>query len=162
MTADTLLTRDILLETRSWLTRWLGSPSEAEDVIQSVGAKLASRDEAPSKAYLSAMFRTAAIDAVRASRTRRGYESTFASEAECVELKTPERHAAAEQALQALEGALRSLGRLDREIFLRAHVSEQSRKEIADALGLKLSTIEKRLARARRHCLAYLAPHTGR
>ena len=96
---------------------------------------------------------------MRAEATRRHYEAQYAAEADTVDHETPERRLAGLRALEALESAMAELGPVNRDIFVRAYLDEQPRAAIAEALGLRLSTVEKRLAKARRHCIARLRPH---
>lgn len=159
MSTDAILRRDSFITGRAQLRRWLSSTDDADDVIQTVGEKLLRFDAEPTAAYLAAMFRSAAVDAVRAETTRRKYEVRYAAEADSVDAETPERRLAGIQALEALQSAVDDLSPVNREIFIRAYVDETPRKAIADALGLRLSTVEKRLAKAKRHCLAALQPH---
>ena len=159
MSTDAILRRDSFTASRAQLRRWLSSTDDADDVMQTVGEKLLRFDVEPTSAYLVAMFRNAAVDAVRAETTRRKYEVQYAAEADTVDAETPERRLAGVQALEALQSAIDELSPVNREIFVRAYVDEEPRKTIADALGLRLSTVEKRLAKAKRHCLAQLQPH---
>ena len=162
MSADALFTRDSLSAGRGQIKRWLSCPDDADDVAQTVGEKLLSFDSDPERGYIVAMFRSAAVDAVRAATTRRKYEVQYAEQAATVDHDTPERRLAGTQALEALQDAIAELGPLNQEIFVRAYVDDQPRAKIAEALGLRLSTIEKRLAKAKRHCLSRVGPHLDR
>ena len=162
MSTDAILGRDSFMASRAQLRRWLSSTDDADDVMQTVGEKLLRFDAEPSSAYLAAMFRSAAVDAVRAEATRRKYEVQYATQAETVDHETPERRLAGVQALEALQSAVAELSPVNREIFVRAYVDEQPRAAIADALGLRLSTVEKRLAKAKRYCVTRLKPHLER
>lgn len=159
MSANAILGRDNISLGRARPRRWLGSAADADDIAQTVGEKLLKFDAEPSPAYLAAMFRSAHVDAVRAETTRRHYEAQYAAEADTVDHETPERRLAGLRALEALESAMAELGPVNRDIFVRAYLDEQPRAAIAEALGLRLSTVEKRLAKARRHCIARLRPH---
>ncbi|MEM8814282.1 MAG: sigma-70 family RNA polymerase sigma factor [Pseudomonadota bacterium] len=159
MSIDAILTGDSLLAGRKQLRRWLGSTADADEVTQTVGEKLLKTGVKPNPAYLFTMYRNAAVDAIRAETTRREYEAEYARHAETVEQQTPERRLASTQALEALQSAVASLSPLNREIFVRAYVDDQPRAHIADALGLRLSTVEKRLAKAKSHCMARIQHH---
>ena len=159
MSPDAIFTRYNLSVSQTRLRRWLGSQDAADEAIQTVGEKLLRSGAKPSPAYLFAMFRSAAVDTFRAETTRREYEAEYALQAETVDHQTPERRLAGVKAVEALQSAIAELSPVNREIFLRAYVDDQPRAEIAAALGLRLSTVEKRLARARRHCLAQTRPY---
>ncbi len=162
MSTDAILTRDRLSAGRMQLERWLGSTDDANDVIQTVGEKLVRSGTQPGRAYLFAMFRSAAVDAVRAETTRREYQVQYAEQADTVDYQTPERRLAGTQALEALQSAVAKLSSVNQEIFVRAYVDDQPRAEIAEALGLRLSTVEKRLAKAKRHCFTQIQAHLDR
>ncbi|MEM6583018.1 MAG: sigma-70 family RNA polymerase sigma factor [Pseudomonadota bacterium] len=158
MITDTLSVWSSLLAHRPKLQRLVGSPELADETIQTVSEKLAKADAVPSDGYLFAMLRNAAIDSVRAQATRRDYEQAFAEQASTVEHVGPERLLAGQQALVALQRAINSLNSIDQELFVRAYIEQSPRADIAAELNLKLSSVEKRLAKARRHCLQQIAP----
>ncbi|MEM1143325.1 MAG: sigma-70 family RNA polymerase sigma factor [Pseudomonadota bacterium] len=158
MTSDARLTRGTLFAHRARVRRLLSSVEQSEDVAQTVEEKLLRTDRDPAPGYIAAMLRSAAIDTQRAENTRRRYEGEFAQHAERLDTRSPERSIAAKQTLDALVAALDELSPANREIFVRACVEEQPRGEIARALGLPLSTVEKRLAKARAHCLKRIGP----
>ncbi|MEM6582263.1 MAG: RNA polymerase sigma factor [Pseudomonadota bacterium] len=148
---------DMIVNQRHWLQRLLGSRDSADDVIQTVCEKLLRSDVEPNQAYLNKMSRSAAIDTVRAETTRREYEQASAVFLDNSSTENPEQYIAAEQAVDALEAALAELGPLNREIFYRAYVACEPRAEIAKSLGFKISTIEKRLTKTRRHCWSHIS-----
>lgn len=158
MTTDVLSVWSSLLAHRSRLQRLVGSPELADETMQAVSEKLAKADAVPSDGYLFAMLRNAAIDTVRAQATRREYEQAFAEQASTVDQAGPERLLAGRQALVALQQAINALNAIDQELFVRAYIEQCPRAEIAAELNLKLSTVEKRLAKARRYCLLQIEP----
>ena len=159
MSTNAVLIRDHLIAGRTQLKRRLGSTDDADDVVQRVGEKLLRSGAMPSRPYLLAMLRNAAVDAVRAETTRRAYEEAYATQADTVDHETPERRLESVQALEALQSAIADLSPVNQEIFVRAYIDDQPRTEIAAALGLRLSTVEKRLAKAKRRCLAQIQSH---
>lgn len=159
MSSNAVIARGSLYAQRLRLRRWVRAPEDAADVAQTVEEKLLRSGQDPNAAYLTTTLRNAAIDAQRAASTRALHESQFAEQAAWVDDRTPERCASGQQAYAALKAALETLSPLNREIFLRACVHDEPRALIAAALGLKLSTIEKRLAKARAHCVERIAPY---
>ncbi|MEM1411279.1 MAG: sigma-70 family RNA polymerase sigma factor [Pseudomonadota bacterium] len=159
MSADAALSLEQLITSRKKLEHLLGSRADVDDVMQTVRAKLVTLDTEPGPAYLHTMLRNAAVDKLRADTTRRNYEHAYAATASVVDASTPEDKLAGLQAIEALNAAIAELNPLSQEIFLRGCVDEQPRAEIAEALGLRLSTIEKRLAKAKRFCLARVRQH---
>ncbi|MEM1191460.1 MAG: sigma-70 family RNA polymerase sigma factor [Pseudomonadota bacterium] len=159
MTARTILTSASVLMYGERLRRRLGDTPDVEDAIQNVGEKLVRSELKPDAPYLVTMLRNAAIDTLRAEQTRRKYEGAYAEHRGAEDALSPENASAALQSMDALHRALDDLSPVNREIFLRAYVDGQPRAQIAEILGLRLPTIEKRLAKAKRHCLERLAPY---
>ncbi|MEM8768057.1 MAG: sigma-70 family RNA polymerase sigma factor [Pseudomonadota bacterium] len=159
MSADTTLNSANLTPGRSLLTRLFGSEDIADEAVQAVGEKLAKSGDNPSPAYLTTMLRNAAVDTLRAENTRQGYEARFALETSYEDSHSPEAELSLGEMIDALQAGFDSLTPLSQEIFVRAYLDEQPRAEIANALGIKLSTVEKRLGKAKRHCLHYLREH---
>ncbi|MEM1403424.1 MAG: sigma-70 family RNA polymerase sigma factor [Pseudomonadota bacterium] len=137
---------------RKILRRWFHRPDDIDDVIQTVCEKVLRSGAPPSSAYLSVMFRNAAIDRMRAAEARQRNEDQYAVEADFIDERGPASGVQWLEALELLESALQELSPLNRELFIRAYVKGQPRAEIACALDLRLSTVEKRLAKAREHC----------
>lgn len=137
----------------------MGEIAFSDDALQTVREKLLRSGARPDASYAATMLRNAAIDGFRAERTRREYEARYAHQAHQEDSLGPEASLHGEQALAALYRALEELSALNREIFIRACIDGEPRKHIARILGLKLPTIEKRLAAAKRHCLERLAPY---
>lgn len=137
----------------------VGDSAAIDDAVQTVGEKLLRSGARPDAPYITTMVRNATIDDLRAETTRRAYESSFAQHAGALVGVGPEESLYGEQALEALYRALDELTALNREIFIRAYIDGEPRAQIARILGLKLSTIEKRLAQAKRHCLKRLTPY---
>ncbi|MFZ5875580.1 MAG: RNA polymerase sigma factor [Nitrospirota bacterium] len=66
---------------------------------------------------------------------------------------------AARRALEALDAALDELPERTKDVFLLRRVYGYSHTEVAAALGIAVSTVEKHLTRAVRHCEARVRPH---
>ncbi|MEM9623900.1 MAG: sigma-70 family RNA polymerase sigma factor [Pseudomonadota bacterium] len=159
MSVEITTSVELPLTERIRLQRWVGSLDRADDVRQIVAEKLLVKGAAPNQGYLMRMLRNTAIDIARSEKTRQNYEQAFATEAETLDLLSPERQLQADQMIVALQRAVSELQPLNQEIFLRAFLDEQPRREIARELGLKQPTVEKRLAKARQHCLHRLREH---
>lgn len=157
--ADNALYLESIWADRAGLRRWLSCANHSDDALQIVAEKLLGSGEEPSDGYFATMCRTATVDLLRSQNTREKYELAYATQSEYSDDLSPERHAQSLEALEALQAAISSLSPLTREIFTRAAINQQPRAEIAALLGLHLSTVEKRLATARRHCLKRLKPY---
>lgn len=157
-----ILLRTLTLERSAleqFLTNRLGCSAAAEDVIQSLSERLVKgpveREPLNPKAYVFRAAANAAIDHVRASRTRLAYESEAATLDTTVPAH-PERVVLGLEALLEVEAALLDLPALSRRMFLLYRVEGVPQKEIADRFGVSLSTVEKRIAKAAAHCHARL------
>ena len=149
-----LLSEDLKQKLGQWLTT-----HDAEDVLQIVAEKLWRLPREHSGPYLSRTLRNAAVDRQRSSRTRRKYEAAFGAQLSVVDERSPERVVEAIQAIEALQCAVAELKPLNQEIFLRCCVEGHPQTAVAASLGLHVSTVEKRLAKARRHCFDRIRHH---
>ena len=134
------------------------SPSEdADDLVQEVFYRLSKRAGLASiKRVEGYLFRVAA--SVLADRFRKqartpvqvvSYDDDLHGEAGI----TPERVLSGRQAFEQLIEALAELPDRTRRIFVLYHLENMKQKDIANRLGMSLSTLEKHMARANRHLL---------
>ena len=159
----TTVTVDSLFEER-WLrqllNQWVG-PQDADDVLQIVAEKLlrsgSGADLSPS--YVSRVARNAAIDQARTVQSRSDYESEFIQHCPRKDGLSPERIVEGMQAIETLDDALMNLPELTQEVFLLYYVDGLPQLEIAEHFGLHVSSIEKHLAKARRHCYERIEAH---
>lgn len=161
--ANVTFALDILFEERGLrrhLNRWIG-PQDADDVLQVVAEKLlrsgAETDLSPS--YVSRVARNAAIDQTRSTQSRSDYESEFVRQHPWRDELSPELAVAGIQAIEALDDALTALPELTQEIFLLYYVEGLPQLDVAAHFGLHVSSIEKHLAKARRHCYERIELH---
>lgn len=142
-----------------FLTKRLGCSAAAEDVLQSLSERLVKgaveREPENLKAYVFRAAANAAIDHERASNRRIAYESEAAA-GEPIDSRHPERVVLGLEALREVEAALQDLPVLSRRMFLLYRVEDVPQKEIAKRFRVSLSTVEKRIAKAARHCHARL------
>ncbi|TCM04763.1 RNA polymerase sigma factor [Sphingomonas sp. PP-CC-3G-468] len=126
---------------------------EARDLVQDVLARMLSTEAwgaiSSPKTYMMRMMRNLVIDRLRRAkiidfRHFVDFENFDAPD------DTPDQHRIAEdrQQLDDLARAIRALPDKCRIVFERCRVDGQSPRQIADELGVSLSTLEKRLARA--------------
>ncbi|MEM7501595.1 MAG: RNA polymerase sigma factor [Pseudomonadota bacterium] len=144
---------------RRLLAARLANASDAEDVLQNVAEKLIRKRLDPDAGYLTRIVQNAATDQTRAELTRAGYETACGEQAERIDRRSPDRVVEAIEALEALQRAVLDLRPLCREIFVRCYVQGQTQASVAKELGLHLSTVEKRLARARLYCFDKVRDH---
>lgn len=125
----------------------MGNRADAEDVFQEVFLKyFAARTDFASEEHRKAWLIRATINA-SADVFRSAWRRLVRPAAEIPETpaETPERSARCE----ALEGALRHLPGRDRAIIHLYYYEEMRTEEIAEALGMKPSSVRSRLARGR-------------
>jgi RNA polymerase sigma-70 factor (ECF subfamily) len=138
------------------------NPAEAEDLAQDVLLRLTGIPLEQLKSADAYVFQVAANllkDRARRSKVRADYAAAEAAREEVGEFETrdldPERIEAARRSLTALVARLRELPERTREIFILYRIENVARRDIAEAYGLSLSTVEKEVARA----TAYLMLH---
>ncbi len=126
---------------------------EACDLVQDVLARMLATQAWPTivnpKTYMLRMMRNLAIDRLRRAKIIDfchfvDFDNFDASD------DAPDQHRIAEdrQQLDDLTQAISALPHKYRTVFERCRVDGQSPRQIADELGISLSTLEKRLARA--------------
>lgn len=144
-----------------YVTSLLKAPDAVDDVLQNVAENLLKHPKAPDKPehYLFRSARNCAIDHLRSHNTREDYEAQCMHSAESHDAHSPERIVEGEQALACLENALSELPLLSQQIFIMFNVEGKSQKDIARHFDLHLSTVEKRLAKAKAHCFEHIFAH---
>ncbi|MEM7277951.1 MAG: sigma-70 family RNA polymerase sigma factor [Pseudomonadota bacterium] len=142
---------------RRYVETILGAADRVDDVMQNVAERLLLNPphaRNPRGLVMSAV-RNAAIDERRAAKRRRQREQDYAFAHD--QPNSVEAHIDFEQIVEALDRALRELPLLTQALFYAHYVSGCPQHELSSEYGLHLSTIEKRLAKARSHCRRRLA-----
>lgn len=148
------LYRTTLAPLRRYLSRMLGNPTEAQDVAHDAYLRVypvvARKDASQPRALLFLTARRLAIN-----RLKRRSISPFAremSDPESAPATTPgvAQQAMARQELALLETAIAGLPDGCRTVLLLRKVDLLSHREIAERLGITVSTVEKQHARALR------------
>lgn len=139
-----------------FLTRQVGCAHTSADLFQRLAEKLLRQKQPPStdsmRAYLYRAASSEAASYFRGERRRISYEMDCARLQDELDACYAERRLAGEEALRVLDAALQSLPPLTRRIFFLCRVQDVSQREAAASLGLSVSTVEKRLAVALKHC----------
>jgi RNA polymerase sigma factor (sigma-70 family) len=140
--------------------RIVGCRETAEDLAQDVFIKLWGRMVTDQdRGLLFRAAQTVAIDYMRAQRVRTNYAQMAAPERRPAKGVAPDTAAAARQELDLLLQALDVLPTRTQRIFFLNRLDGLSYPEIARALGVSVSTIEKEMIRALDSCRQYLANH---
>lgn len=131
--------------------RRLGSASVAADLVQDVFLRLWERGPQPlhnDTAYLRRSVSNAIVDHVRAERVRNDYFEGIEPEQYAAPAPTPLDHVEPRDQLRRLDAQIRSLPERTRHIFLLNKVHGCNYSEIAEAIGISRSAVEKHMARA--------------
>lgn len=140
----------------AYFRRRIPDPSEAEDLVQDVFARIVTRDSTEPVEHLSGyVFQTAA--SVLADRARR----RFARKAEAHTVFDPNQHGeedfdpgrilTGKEDLRAAIASLLSLPERTRTVFVLHRLEGLRYKEIAVQLGVSTSAVEKHMFRAVQH-----------
>lgn len=137
------------------ISRKVGCRSTASDLVQDIFLRLwekAVEWKGDSAAYLSRCARNAAIDHLRAEKTRVGYlQETLPNQYTALSA-SPEEILSAHQNIRHIDEVLASLPERTRHIFLLNRVHGRSFSEIAAAMGISSRAVAKHMARAVAAC----------
>ncbi len=140
---------------RALLYRRLRCPETAADLSQDVFVRLLGRSALPAldepRAYLARIAHGLVIDHRRRETVERAWLDTLAALPE-VAVPSPEEQWLIVDALARIDALLDGLKPRVRQVFLLSRLEELSHPAIAARLGVSLSTVEKDMAQALRHC----------
>lgn len=148
------LYRATLAPLRRYLTRLLGSTTEAQDVAHDAYVRVFPRSERPAPAHAEAVLYTTARR-LAINRLKRRSISPITSENNGYDNAASSSPGVAQQVmarqeLRLLEEAIAGLPPGCRAVLLLRKVELLSHKEIAERLGIAISTVEKQHIRALR------------
>ena len=146
-------------EHRDWLRRVIfrrtGCPEKAADLTQDVFLRLLSRDATPHlkepRAYLARIAHGLMVDDWR----RRDLEQAWRESVEGLseqEAPSPEDRVSVMDGLARIDALLEGLKPRARHVLLCSRLEGKGHACIARELGVSLSTVEKDMALALRHC----------
>lgn len=135
-------------ELKRYVAQKFGDASDAEDIVQDAFhnlLKVEKVDELENpRAYLYQSAHNLALNRIRKIKYQESYASMQHSEEEA---RSPERFAQARSDLSAVQEKLSELPEKCREAFILHRVQAKSYQEIADELGVSISSVEKYLMR---------------
>jgi len=149
----------LYVEHHGWLQGWLrhrlNSAADAADLAHDTFVRVLQRRQAKAllepRAYLRTIARGLVIDLWRHRDIERAWLETLAQLPEA-QVPSPETSALAIEALVAIDRLLDALPARTRTIFLLAQLDGMPCPRIAEQLGVSLSTVERDLSKALRHC----------
>lgn len=140
----------------SWLRRKLGCPHSAADLAQDTFIRLMSSrpdDLRQPRAYLATVANSLVVDQWRRQALERAYSAELARLPEVL-APSPEEKLVLLEALARIDTLLDGLNPKARTAFLLSRLDGMSYPDIAQRLGVCLSSVEKYMAQALRHCHA--------
>ncbi|MEM8848822.1 MAG: sigma-70 family RNA polymerase sigma factor [Pseudomonadota bacterium] len=157
---------DLYRDHHGWLLNWLSGRlrcrENAADVAQDTFVRLIGKSDQLSlnqpRSYLVTIARGLAIDLVRRRAVEQAYLDVLAQTLAVV-TSSEEDRAVFIETLARIEAVLRELPDRARKAFLMSRLDGLGHREIAAALQVSLSTVEKDIAKALRCC--YHARHGG-
>lgn len=150
------------LELRSFISRMFSASDPAEDIVQDTFHKLLSMEEGIDsienpRAYLYKTAKNLALNNLRKGR----YHSEYVASLDVNEAAAPclFREISSKQDLKRIQEAIASMPNSHKEVFLLNRESGLSYAQIAQKLGVSVSTIEKRMMKVLK--LLYVALEEG-
>lgn len=157
---------DLYREHHRWLRGWLQPKINcghlATDMVQDVFVRILTADNAAERleavreprGYLATIARRLMIDHFRRARLERAWMQTLAEQPQAEDISEEER-AILLETLYELDAMLAGLGRDVRRTFLLAQLDGMPYKQIADQLGVSLSSVNRYIAKALHHCVLF-------
>ncbi|BCD84610.1 RNA polymerase sigma factor [Pseudomonas solani] len=140
---------------RNWLQRKLGCPQSAADLAQDTFLKVLLGREAhrilEPRAFLTTIAKRVLANHYRRQDIERAYLQALAALPE-EEVPSEETRAIILETLMELDRLLDGLAPLAKKVFLLAQVDGCTYNEIAEQLGLSLSSVKRYMAKAAERC----------
>ena len=145
---------------RSYISRRIRNSSDVDDVLQETQMRLIAVDSmtevANTLAYAFRVADSVMLQDIRKSRR----QGDFPEQDPVLESPGPEQTVDFKQRMTLFKKALSDMPALRQKVFVRRHLKDMSRAEIAEDLGISLESVKKHLVRARQH-LAGVAADIG-
>jgi len=140
---------------RRFVISRIGGVADVDDVVQEVFVRFARRDPGQAIERLEAYLFQAANNLIRDRARRQQVRRVAAAEAEDagrpVPTHSPEQVLIDRETLHQVRKALNDLPERTRHVFLLYRVDGLRHQDIANALGMSVSTVEKDVRRAMAH-----------
>jgi RNA polymerase sigma-70 factor (ECF subfamily) len=148
-------------EIKIFLNKRTNCEHTAEDLTQEVYLSLLKKQTPPQKrnihnirAYLYKTASNIAINHNLAEQRRKVLWQVSNELTEVDNTITPERVMGDTQKIQILNDALAELPLISQKVFILSRINGMKQKDVANKLGIHITTVEKNLSKAVRHCYA--------
>jgi RNA polymerase sigma factor (sigma-70 family) len=148
-------------EIKTFLNRRTNCEDTAEDLTQEVYLSLMKKKTPPQKgnihnirAYLYKTAKNIAINHQISEQRRKALWQMSSELIETTDNITPERVIDDTQKVHILNDALLELPLMSQQIFILSRIDGMKQKDVANKLGIHITTVEKNLSKAVRHCYA--------
>ena len=161
--ADTSLVQNLYLSHHRWLhellRRRLSNAMDAADLAHDTFIRVLKRPqtfngEVHERSYLATIARRVMVDSFRRRALEQAYLEALALQPETYAL-SPEDKLLMVEALHAVDAMLDGLGRKVKQAFLLSQLQGMPYKEIAEQLGVSVSSVTQYVAKASEHCLLF-------
>ena len=145
---------------RKYIARRARNSADIDDIFQeTLFLLIKAESKSPIENLLAYCFRVA--DSVMIKEARRSvFKGEFPDTDIMEERPGPEQEVDYQQRMAAFKSALQKMGSLRRDVFVKRHLGDLSREDIARELGISLESVKKHLVRAR-HELAGVSMDLG-
>ncbi|WP_201213120.1 sigma-70 family RNA polymerase sigma factor [Pseudomonas sp. S36] len=153
-----------------WLVNWLrgrlGCSHQAADMAQDTFMRVLLEDRKQPithkliepRHFLVTIARRVMVDSFRRRSVEEAYLQILAEQPERYAV-SPEERLMLLETLHALDSMLSGLGKRVKNAFLLAQLQGLAYKDIAEQLGVSVSSVTKYIARATEHCLLFQLDH---
>ena len=141
---------------QGWLRKKLGDACQASDLAHDIFVRLLAREEpvqaSEPRAYLTTIAKGVLVNWYKRQALERAYLETLALLPE-PETPSPEQRALMLETLHQIDAMLDALPALARRTFLLSQLEGLKYEEIAQRLGISLTSVKRYMAQAFRQCL---------
>lgn len=149
---------------QSWLRKRLGDRERAEDISHDTFVRLISATGAhplrQPRSFLATVAKRVMVDHLRRRALEQSYLEALSLEPELQE-SSPETRVLMLETLLQLDAMLDGLGPRVRQAFLLAQLDGLAYGDIAERLGVSVSSVTKYMARATEQCLLFALDAEG-